>query len=187
MGGDMSTVEGVKNAIPARTLQEGGLLAAKAAGADVGDINKMIAEETKALEEQAVELKKALKPSQKYLRGLFSGGTLCYEAQVIWREMLDAPVYSNAPLPGDPYLEDSTKSFENTTVDLGEEEFTVGRPHPMIDNDLRLRRLLQEAADSEVGVIIMDVVIGYGAHLDPAAEIAPTVVTAKKIAKEDGR
>ena len=112
---------------------------------------------------------------------------MCYEAQVIWREMLDAPVYSNAPLPGDPYLKDSTKSFENTTVDLGEEEFTVGRPHPMIDNDLRLRRLLQEAADPEVGVIIMDVVIGYGAHLDPAAEIAPTVVTAKKIAKENGR
>ena len=187
MGGDMSTVEGVKNAIPARTLQEGGLLAAKAAGADVGDIDKMIAEETKALEKQAVDLKKVLKPSQKYLRGLFSGGTLCYEAQVIWREMLDAPVYSNAPLPGDPYLKDSTKSFENTTVDLGEEEFTVGRPHPMIDNDLRLRRLLQEAADPEVGVIIMDVVIGYGAHLDPAAEIAPTVVTAKKIAKENGR
>ena len=187
MGGDMSAVEGVKNAIPARTLQEGGLLAAKAAGADVGDIEKIIAEETKALEERSVDLKKALNPNQKYLRGLFSGGTLCYEAQVIWREMLDAAVYSNAPLPGDPYLEDSTKSVENTTVDLGEEEFTVGRPHPMIDNDLRLRRMLQEAADPEVGVIIMDVVIGYGAHLDPAAEIAPTVVTSKKIAKEAGR
>ena len=74
MGGDMSTVEGVKNAIPARTLQEGGLLAAKAAGADVGDIEKMIAEETKALEKQAVDLKKVLKAKSKISTGFVLRG-----------------------------------------------------------------------------------------------------------------
>ena len=187
MGGDMSKVAGVKIAIPARTLQEGGLLAAKAAGAKVGDIQAMIEEENKALQVQADELKTVLSPTQKYLRGLFSGGTLCYEAQVIWRELLDSPVYSNAPLPGEPALEDSTKSKEHTTVDLGEEEFTVGRPHPMIDNDLRIRRLLQEAADPEVAVIIMDVVIGYGAHPDPASELGTAVEQARQIAEDAGR
>jgi FdrA protein len=187
MGGDGSKVEEVETAIPARTLQEGGLLAAKAAGAEIGDIKEMIAAETAQLEKQAGQLKEQLKPEQKYLRGLFSGGTLCYEAQVIWREMLDAPVYSNAPLPGEPTLPDSTKSQAHTTVDLGEEEFTVGRPHPMIDNDLRIRRLLQEAADPEVAVIILDVVIGYGAHMDPASELGDAIIQARDAAKQDGR
>ncbi len=187
MGGDMSKVAEVETAIPARTLQEGGLFAAQAAGAQVGDIKQRIADETEQLKKQASELRKSLKPGQKYLRGLFSGGTLCYEAQVIWREMMDMPVYSNAPLPGEPSLEDSTKSQEHTTVDLGEEEFTVGRPHPMIDNDLRIRRLLQEASDPEVAVIILDVVIGYGAHPDPAAELEAAIVDGRKIAENDGR
>ena len=97
------------------------------------------------------------------------------------------PVYSNAPLPGEPSLEDSTKSQENTTVDLGEEEFTVGRPHPMIDNDLRIRRIHQEAADPETAVIILDVVIGYGAHPDPASELGAEIAEAQKNAADAGR
>lgn len=187
MGGDMSQVAGVETAIPARTLQEGGLLAAQAAGAKIGDIQQLIEAETASLSAMAAEMKAALKPEQKYLRGLFSGGTLCYEAQVIWREMMAEPVYSNAPLPGEPSLEDSTKSQENTTVDLGEEEFTVGRPHPMIDNDLRIRRIHQEVADKETAVIILDVVIGYGAHPDPASELGAEIAEAQKKAAEAGR
>jgi FdrA protein len=72
-------------------------------------------------------------------------------------------------------------------VDLGEEEFTVGRPHPMIDNDLRIRRLLQEARDPEVAVIMLDVVIGYGAHPDPASELAQAVEDAQKLARAEDR
>ena len=120
------------------------------------------------------KLKQKLNAKQRYLRGLFSGGTLCYEAQVIWKEMLDEPVYSNAPLPGGTSAgRFHQKPASTRAVDLGEEEFTVGRPHPMIDNDLRIRRLLQEARDPEVAVIMLDVVIGYGAHPDPAAELGP--------------
>jgi succinyl-CoA synthetase alpha subunit len=187
MGGDMAQVAEVETAIPARTLQEGGLLAAKAAGADIGDIPTMIEEENKQLNKDAIELKAQLSSGQQYLRGLFSGGTLCYEAQVIWQEVLDKPVYSNAPLPGEPQLADSTKSQEHSTVDLGEEEFTVGRPHPMIDNDLRIRRLFQEAADPEVAVIILDVVIGYGAHPDPASELGTAIEQAQQLAADSGR
>lgn len=187
MGGDMSQIADIETAIPARTLQEGGLLAAQAAGADIGDIKSLIEAENQQLHQQAVILKQQLSPNQKYLRGLFSGGTLCYEAQVIWREMLEKQVYSNTPLPGEPQLADSLKSREHTTVDLGEEEFTVGRPHPMIDNDLRIRRLLQEAADPEVAVIILDVVIGYGAHPDPASELGTAIEQAIQLAKDNGR
>jgi len=116
---------------------------------------------------------------------MFSGGTLCYEAQVIWKDMLEGPVYSNAPLPGGPVLADSTKSYQHTAVDLGEEEFTVGRPHPMIDNDLRIRRLLQEARDPEVAVITLDVVLGYGAQTDPASELGSAIEEAQRRARDD--
>jgi Na+-translocating ferredoxin:NAD+ oxidoreductase RnfC subunit len=101
--------------------------------------------------------------------------------------MLDIPVHSNAPLPGGSALPDSTKSRQHTIVDLGEEEFTVGRPHPMIDNDLRIRRLLQEARDPEVAVILLDVVLGYGAHPDPAVELGKAVEDAQRLARGEGR
>ena len=128
-----------------------------------------------------------LQPGQRYLRGLFSGGTLCYEAQVIWRDMLAEPVFSNAPLEEANRLPDSLHSQGHCAVDLGEEEFTVGRPHPMIDNDLRIRRLLQEGGDPQTAVIMLDVVLGYGAHPDPAAELAPVIRQACQSALEEGR
>ena len=146
---------------------------------------EVIAHEEEALQAQAKELRAALKPEQKYLRGLFSGGTLCYESQVIWRDMLKEPVLSNAPLKHENQLADSLHSVKHTCVDLGEEEFTVGRPHPMIDNDLRIRRLLQEARDPEVAVIMLDVVIGYGAHPDPASELGPAIRQAKQLANRE--
>ena len=72
------------------------------------------------------------------------------------------------------------KASQHTAVDLGEEEFTVGRPHPMIDNDLRIRRILQEARDPQVAVMLLDVVLGYGAHPDPASELGEAVEEAQK-------
>lgn len=136
---------------------------------------------------RADRLAKLLLPEQRYLRGLFSGGTLCYEAQVIWGETLPQPVFSNAPLDPANQLPDSNHSQGHCAVDLGEEEFTVGRLHPMIDNDLRIRRLLQEARDPQVGVIMLDVVIGYGAHPDPASELAAAVRKGRSSAAEDRR
>lgn len=185
LGGDPALVEGVPNAIPATTLEEAARLAAARAGAQVGDEQQAMA----ALKAQAAEMRARLKAGQTYLRGLFSGGTLCYEAQVIWQAMGVGPVYSNAPLPTHKewQLPDSTRSQGHTAVDLGEEEFTVGRPHPMIDNDLRIRRLMQEARDPETAVIMLDVVIGYGAHPDPASELAPAMRRASALAAEGGR
>ncbi len=114
-------------------------------------------------------------PGQRYLRGLFSGGTLAYEALLVLQDYLPA-VYSNAPLKkGQDVLPNSLKSREHTIVDLGEDEFTVGRLHPMMDNTLRIQRLHQEAEDPEVAVILLDVVLGDGSHPDPAGELAPAI------------
>ena len=125
-------------------------------------------------------------PSQRYLRGLFSGGTLAYEALLILQDYLPA-VYSNAPLNKKLRLADSLVSQSHTIVDLGEDEFTVGRLHPMMDNDLRIRRLVKEANDPGVAVILLDVVLGYGAHPDPASELAPVIAEVKSQAEKEGR
>lgn len=164
---------------PARTLEEAALKAVELAGGSAGQRGDFPVEPG--------TLKARLKPGQKYLRGLFSGGTLCYEAQVIWRALLEERVFSNAPLNHEDALPDSTRSQGHSAVDLGEEEFTVGRPHPMIDNDLRIRRILQEARDPQTAVIFFDVVIGYGAHPDPASELALAVRKARALAAEAGR
>jgi FdrA protein len=123
---------------------------------------------------------------QRYLRGLFSGGTLAYEALLVLEGYLPE-VYSNVPLDKKYRLPDSLVSTEHTILDLGEDEFTVGRLHPMMDNDLRIRRLEMEADDPQVAVLLIDLVLGYGAHPDPASELAPAIQTAKSRAEEAGR
>jgi FdrA protein len=112
--------------------------------------------------------------SSLYLRGLFSGGTLAYEVMLMLQATLH-PLFSNTPITHDQLLTDPFHSQAHTIIDLGGDEFTVGRLHPMIDNDLRIRRLRQEAANPEVGIILLDVVLGEGAHPDPASELAPVI------------
>lgn len=109
-----------------------------------------------------------------YLRGLFSGGTLAYETLLGLQASL-SPIYSNTPITNYQNLEDPLRSKAHTIIDLGDEFFMVGRLHPMIDNDLRIRRMRQEAADAEVGMILFDVVLGEGSHMSPAEELIPVI------------
>jgi FdrA protein len=120
------------------------------------------------------------------LRGLFSGGTLAHESLLILQNYLPV-IYSNIPLKKEHKLSDSRVSQGNTIIDMGEDEFTVGRPHPMLDYSLRIERLKQEADDPAVVVILMDVVLGYGAHPDPADELAPAISGARAAAIDTGR
>jgi FdrA protein len=96
------------------------------------------------------------------LLGLFSGGTLRDEARAVAAGVL-GEVSTEARAPG------------HTMVDLGDDEYTRGRPHPMIDHRTRLDFLARAAADHTVGVVLLDVVLGFGAHPDPAAALAPAV------------
>jgi FdrA protein len=127
-----------------------------------------------------------LTAGQRYLRGLFSGGSLCDEAMGILSEALGG-IYSNIPLAPELALDDAWRSKGNCCVDLGEEEFTRGRPHPMIDPRLRQERLLREADDPAVAVILLDVVIGYGSHHDPAGALGESIRAARARAAAAGR
>ena len=116
---------------------------------------------------------------RRYVRGLFSGGSLANEALRALQVTL-SPLYSNIPLQEEQRLKDSLKSQAHTILDLGEDEFTVGRLHPMMDNELRIRMIQQEAAEPKVAFILLDVVLGEGAHSDPAGELAPVIADLQK-------
>jgi succinyl-CoA synthetase alpha subunit len=111
---------------------------------------------------------------QRYVRGLYSGGTFCFEAAMLTSEALK-PVFSNTPVGAAAPLENVWRSQGHTLLDLGDDVFTRGRPHPMIDHRLRNERILAEAADPETAVILVDVVLGTGSHADPAGELAPVI------------
>lgn len=121
--------------------------------------------------------------NQKYIRGLFSGGTLAYEALILLKDFLPQ-IYSNISFPGVEKLENISKSQGHTILDLGSDEMTVGKLHPMIDQDTRIKRLLQEGEDPEVAIILLDVVLGDGAHPNPVSELAPAIEQIMKKAKE---
>jgi succinyl-CoA synthetase alpha subunit len=127
-----------------------------------------------------------LAPTQRFLRGLYSGGTYCIEAQLVWRSA-GLETWSNAPLEQRLALAHGSPSRGHTAIDLGADEFTLGRPHPMIDFAARLERLAAEALDPSVAAIVIDVVLGYGAHPDPAGALAPAVRAARAAAVREGR
>jgi FdrA protein len=124
--------------------------------------------------------------SQRYVRGLFSGGTFCYEATLLLSE-LSADVHSNTPTQAAHELADVWQSKGHTLVDLGDDVFTRGRPHPMIDYRLRTERIVKEAEDAQTAVILLDVVLGYGSHPDPASELVPAINRARAAATAQGR
>jgi FdrA protein len=107
---------------------------------------------------------------RRSITGLFAGGTLCAEAQLVLLAGGRA-VASNAPVPGAEALARNDGRADRI-LDLGADEFTRGRPHPMIDPQVRDDALHGALADANVGVVLLDVVIGYGAHADPAGHLA---------------
>jgi FdrA protein len=120
------------------------------------------------------------------VRGIYSGGTLCYEATMLLAERLP-DVYSNTPVGGAHALDDVWHSRCNTLIDLGDDLFTRGRPHPMIDHRLRNDRLATEGQDPQTAVVLLDVVLGYGSHPDPASVMVPGIEAAIAQAKAAGR
>ena len=115
-----------------------------------------------------------LDPDRRSVLGLFSGGTLAYESMVVMTGYL-GPIWSNAPLDHAWTLPDSGElpPGAHVCLDLGEEEYTRGRPHPMIDPGDRAERIAASAQDPLVAVILIDVVLGYGGHPDPASVLGP--------------
>jgi len=163
----------------AKSLEEAALFSVALANDETTDaVRVKLSERCKEIHKMALDMAKIAKG--KYLRGLFSGGTLCDEAQLIMKNK-SISVYSNTPLYPDFKLPDAWKSKENTILDLGDDEFTAGRPHPMIDFSLRNKRIIEEAKDKEVAIIMLDVVLGYGSNIHPDAELVPAISQAREI------
>jgi len=130
---------------------------------------------------ELTDLANSLDAEQKYVRGLYSGGTFSYEAMLILGDLL-GPIHSSTPLSPEHKLNDPWTSSAHTVVDLGDDTFTRGRPHPMIDHRIRNERMLQEAKDPETAVILLDVVLGHGSHRNPAEEMIPAIAAARDAA-----
>lgn len=117
---------------------------------------------------------------QKYLRGLYTGGTLCYEALLLLEQH---GICCHSNLTSDPALalKNPESSCAHTLVDMGDDYFTNGMPHPMIDPRLRNRRIVREACDPETAVILLDCVLGYGSNANPAGELANAIRQARAV------
>ncbi len=160
--------------IRAKIIDDAVQSAIKAIG---GDSQKIASEDTL---QKADEAKKG-----KYLRGVFAGGTFSYQAQQILGDA-GIRVYSNGPLDKKLTLDHPNQSKENTIVDMGDEYFMVGRPHPMIDGSQRALRIIKEAQDPQVGILLLDFILGYNSSMDPVGELVEAIQKAKQIAEKRG-
>ncbi len=163
MGIDMTTAT-PPGVILANTLESGVLRTLEVLGEPLPDTSEIAGPDIPSV------LAK-ISADRTLIRGLYSGGTLCYEALVILAETFTSPVYSNTPI--NKKLGMPAPTDASILLDLGEEEYTRGRPHPMIDLDARISFLEEAGADPRAAVILMDLVLGHGAHPDPAAVFAP--------------
>jgi FdrA protein len=119
--------------------------------------------------------------NQRYLRGLYTGGTLADEALIVFERELGR-IYSNIQTKPELMLPDARRSTGNTIVDLGDDLFTRGRPHPMIDPTIRTERIDREARDGQAAVLLLDCVLGYGSHEDPAGAMVQSIRRARQAA-----
>ncbi len=138
--------------------------------------------ELSALAAQAIQ---GMNAQQQYVRGAYLGGTYCDEAQRAMRAKI-GDIYSNSPLSPELKLADSYVSVKNCVIDYGEEEFTLGRPHPTMEPGVRQPSFMREANDPETAVILLDVILTPSGPLDPAAAIAAEVKKAKELVKQRG-
>jgi FdrA protein len=162
LGGDAETIRAAGEH-PATTFEEA---AQTAAGLSLGGTPT-------PLEDEAAdpgELGAGLAAGQERIAGLYSGGSLASEAKVVLKGLLGADA-----------------AAAHSIVDLGDDEYTVGRPHPMIDPRLRSEKIEEAGHDSLVAVILLDIVLGYASHPDPAGALIPAIQAARAAAAAGGR
>ena len=125
----------------------------------------------KEIKQLAGDLRTGLSADQRYLRGIYGAGTFVAQAQVILQELV-SPIYSNVPFGTGIALPNLEKSIQHSLLDIGDETFTLGRAHPVIDPLPYKLQLLKETRDDETAVIIMDVTLGPAMHPNPARYIS---------------
>lgn len=185
IGGDRSEIE-KQGAYSCINLEDAGRKAVLLSkGKKIDDFNVFTLSDLEIEEIVQGECKK-ISSGQKYLRALYTGGTLADEAmKMLGRE--GYRIHSNIPLLPELKLVDVHISVEHSCIDLGDDDFTVGKPHPMIDPVARVERLPKEVSDPEVAIVLMDFVLGYGSHIDPAGEMLESIIAAKKVMKNNNK
>jgi succinyl-CoA synthetase alpha subunit len=166
----------------ARTIDDAVQIALKLSGFDM---NAEASEEEPVTSVRVEEEISEWANDARYLRGIFAGGTFCYQSQQIFRDAgLD--VYSNGPIDERYRLADADESREHTVVDMGDEQYTLGKPHPMIDSTERAKRILVEARDPEVAVLLLDFILGFNTASDPVGDVLDAIQQARKIRRRIG-
>jgi len=180
--GAKSKVSQWDNIFEVKTLEQAAHVAVSISGANSSSVKNLPRHPLR--ESEVDNLVANLSETQEFVRGLYSGGTFSYEALLLLENDIGS-VNSLSPLKKEQKLTNIWSSVGNTVLDLGDDRFTRGRPHPMIDHRLRHDRILQEARDQETAIILLDIVIGYGSHHNPAQEVVNSINTARESAKRD--
>jgi len=170
----------------AESLEHAAEIAVGLAGGGELLMNDYLGKCRQELEPVAREERKRLTPNQKYLRAVFCGGTHSEEAVLMLQDMVPS-LHSNLSFGKVERLGNRHVSVGNTLVDMGDEEFTKGRPHPVMDPSILNDRLLREGSDPEVGVILFDLLYGHGIHKDPVGAIEDSLRKIRQKGKDDGR
>jgi succinyl-CoA synthetase alpha subunit len=167
LGQDGATIEAF-GAVPASTFEEAALRAVALLRGTPPAEAALMGGNREGDSARALELQPA--PGQDKVRGLYCGGSLAGEARVVLRDALG-----------------EARAAKQTIIDLGDDEYTIGRPHPMIDPRLRNQHVVDAAGDPNVAVILLDIVLGYNAHPDPAGALVPALDEARRVAERAGR
>jgi FdrA protein len=126
---------------------------------------------------RVLEARRELTLEQRWIRGLYAGGTLAHEAALILE-----PLVGRVGTDAEPAV-----AGAHRVVDLGADRFTVGRAHPMLDPTARIEAIERAAREPDLAVLLVDVVLGLGAAADPAGDIAPALAAARDRAHREGR
>lgn len=163
------------------TIDEAAIQALSSVGIQPGESKDAARYSSKVLE----TIKMSWSPEARYIRGIFAGGTFCFQAQHILQQA-GVATYSNGPINMNYRLDDPNVSHEHSMVDMGDEYFTLGKPHPMIDGTERGKRILREAADLNVAILLLDFILGYNASSDPVGELLNPLQEAQAIHQKLG-
>ncbi len=182
LGLNRSSVGGFDPFQLARTIDEASGIALTAAGIAGA---KEVLQDRESEHDLAKAAVAAWSDEQRYLRGIFAGGTFCYQSQQILRDA-GIDVYSNSPIQPGLKLDHPDISRQHTLVDMGDEHYTLGKLHPMIDAAERAKRILAEAEDPEVAILLLDFIFGYNAASDPVGDLMDSLQEAKAIRSKRG-
>ena len=175
LGTEASQFSGKKNFKFANNIDEAVGLSIGTIGVETPMVEKVIS----TIEQKILSKERTTwLPEQRYLRGILAGGTFCYQSQQILKQA-GIIVHSNKPFDPNHLLEHPDHSLEHTIVDMGDDFYMVGKPHPMIDGSMRSRRIISESQDPQVAILLLDFILGYNASMDPVGDLADAIQEAR--------